>query len=65
MEEFLNYLSKQKNYSDKTIKNYQIDLELYFSFLKNNKINYKKVKYENLSGFLNLLYNMGYKNKSI
>lgn len=65
MEDFLNYLSKQKNYSDKTVKNYKIDLELYFSFLKNNRLNYKKITYEHLSGFLTLLYNMGYKNKSI
>ena len=65
MEDFLNYLSKQKNYSNKTIKNYKIDLELYFSFLKNNRLNYKKITYEHLSGFLTLLYNMGYKNKSI
>ena len=65
MEEFLNFLKFEKNYSDITIKNYRFDLELYFSFIKNNNLNYKHVKYDDLSSYLGVLYNMGYKNKSI
>ena len=65
MEEFLNFLKFEKNYSDITIKNYRFDLELYFSFIKNNNLNYKYVKYDDLSSYLGVLYNMGYKNKSI
>ncbi len=49
LEEFplyLEYLSYQKNYSDKTVLNYEKDLENYEAYLVKEKINYKKITYQ-------------------
>ena len=49
-EEYLDYLKYNKNYSDKTILNYKLDLEDYFNYLKVEGLNYKEVEYEDLMG---------------
>ena len=43
---YLEYLSYQKNYSDKTVLNYEKDLENYEAYLVKEKINYKKITYQ-------------------
>ena len=50
VEEYLNYLQYNKNYSLKTIENYRLDLNDYFSYLESECLNYKDVQYEDLMG---------------
>ena len=51
--DYLNYLKYNKNYSAKTIKNYQIDIEDYLKYLKTECLDYKKIEYEDLLGLFN------------
>lgn len=63
---FLEYLEKEKNYSYYTIKNYQIDLSTFASFLQEEKIsNIKKVDYKMIRKYLKCLYEKKYQNKTI
>lgn len=48
LEKYLNYLKYNKNYSDKTILNYELDLKDYFNFLKVECLDYKDVTYNDL-----------------
>ncbi len=57
VDEFLIYLEKEKKYSDNTIINYRIDLDNYFNFLKDNKIDYKKIEYKNALDYLSYMKN--------
>lgn len=64
IEEFLKYLENQKNYSDKTIINYQLDLKKYDSFIKKNKIDYKTIDYPKIAKYLVYLNELGLKGSS-
>ena len=46
IKKYLDYLKYNKNYSDKTIKNYELDLIDYFLFLKKEMLDYKTIEYE-------------------
>lgn len=48
LEKYLDYLKYNKNYSDKTILNYELDLKDYFNFLKVECLDYKEVTYNDL-----------------
>ena len=48
LEKYLDYLKYNKNYSDKTILNYELDLKDYFNFLKVECLDYKEVTYSDL-----------------
>lgn len=48
LEKYLDYLKYNKNYSDKTILNYELDLKDYFNFLKVECLDYKDVTYNDL-----------------
>lgn len=48
IKKYLDYLQYNKNYSLKTIQNYELDLRDYFTFLKQEGLNYKTIKYEDL-----------------
>ena len=50
LNEYLEYLKYNKNYSDKTITNYKLDILDYFSYLKKESLSYKDVEYEDLMG---------------
>ena len=50
IDEYLNYLEYNKNYSLKTIDNYRIDLVDYFNYLEKECLDYKEVEYEDLMG---------------
>ncbi len=63
--EFLDYILNEKNYSDYTETNYEIDLFKYEEYLNNNKLNYLKVKYKDISEFIIYLKKSGYKSTSI
>ncbi|MBQ8891785.1 MAG: tyrosine recombinase [Bacilli bacterium] len=49
-ENYLEYLKYNKNYSDKTILNYKLDLDDYFKYLEIEGLDYKGVEYEDLMG---------------
>ena len=48
LEKYLDYLKYNKNYSDKTILNYELDIKDYFNFLKVECLDYKDVTYNDL-----------------
>lgn len=52
-ENYLEYLKYNKNYSDKTIINYEIDLDDFFKYLNQEGLDYKSVEYEDLMGLFN------------
>ena len=40
---FIEYLSKELNYSDNTVISYEEDINNYLEYLKKQNINYKKI----------------------
>ncbi len=63
--EFLDYITIEKNYSDYTETNYEIDLFKYEEYLKKHNLNYKSVKYKDISNFIISLKEAKYKSTSI
>lgn len=55
LEEYLTYLKVQKNYSDKTINSYKIDIEEFFSYLKTVNLDICDIKYNDIHMFLKCL----------
>ncbi len=52
LNQYLDYLMYQKNYSNYTIENYRSDIVEYFSFLKTEGLSYLKVEYEDIRFYL-------------
>lgn len=67
IEDFVDYLKVERRYSEDTVTNYSLDLDLFLIFLKENKIaNYKEVDYDFLRRYLVYLSNeKKYSNKTI
>lgn len=65
VEEFLNYLHIEKNYSPYTIVNYERDLEHFLHFLLEHKISLKKIDYRIIRSYLKELYDLDLSNKTI
>lgn len=66
LDDFIKYLSDEKNYSSYTIDNYYLDLKEFYLFLHDNKITeIKKVDYRMLRKYLNFLDRCKYSNKTI
>lgn len=67
IKEFIEYLKVEKRYSEDTIRNYNLDLDLFLKFLKANKINkFKETDYDFLRRYLVYLSNdKKYSNKTI
>lgn len=65
IDEYLDYLTYNKNYSDKTIQNYKIDLIDYFNYLNKENLNYKEVEYEDLMGLFDHFESLKLSNKSV
>ena len=63
MNEFLNYLKYERNYSDKTILNYKIDLENFYNYI--NKKKTKKIDFDFLQEYIENLSQKKYSTKSI
>lgn len=57
IKKFIDYLKYEKNYSDYTVKNYELDLKQFFEYCKDNNINYEKITYIQSRNYLNYLYN--------
>lgn len=64
-DNFLEYLKYNKNYSDKTILNYELDLNDYFDYLKKEGLNYKNIEYEQLMGLFDHFESLKLSNKTI
>ena len=52
IDEFLDYIKIEKNFSDNTELNYGIDLEEFKKYLKNKKMNYIKLNYEDILRYI-------------
>lgn len=61
IEEYLNYLEKVKNYSDKTIESYKKDLNAFSLYMKDNN----NIAYKDIRKYLEFLYNKKYSPKTI
>lgn len=65
IDEFLEYIEKQKMYSLNTKKNYEIDINEFMNYLKDKEINYTDVNYEFIKEYLVFMYNKKYKRNTI
>lgn len=62
---FLKYLSSEVNYSNYTIKSYQLDLTDFFKYLKSNGGNYLNISTSEVRGYLKYLDKCKLKNSTI
>ena len=51
IDDFINYIRTIRNYSDYTETNYLLDLDNYEEFLKKNKLNFKKISYNDITKY--------------
>lgn len=65
VDNFLKYLENEVNFSVYTIKSYQLDLTDFFLYLDNNKIDYLKLRNEDVRGYLKYLDSCDLKNSTI
>lgn len=66
LNDFLNYLEYERNYSNNTVIAYKANIEKLIEYLDSNNIkSFKEVKYETIRNYLSFLYNEKYKAKSI
>ena len=65
VEEYLEYLKYNKNYSEKTILNYQLDLIDYFNYLNQECLDYQEVEYDDLMGLFEHFEKLNLSSKSI
>ena len=65
LEKYLDYLKYNKNYSDKTIINYELDLKDYFLFLESESLDYKDIDYDDLRFLFDHFEKLKLSNKSI
>lgn len=65
IDEFINYLTFEKKYSDNTIENYIKDLNLFSDFIKTRHINYQNMDYSRVSSYLIYLNDLKYSSSSI
>lgn len=63
IDQFLNYLEFEQNYSSYTIKNYQIDLKEFKKFIQNKDISL--IEYNDIREYLLYLFDKKYKKKTI
>lgn len=62
---YLEYVTKELNYSKETIKNYKVDLESYCVFLRKCKMDYLKINKTEIMQYLKHLDSLHYSNKTI
>lgn len=65
INEFLDYILKQKKYSSYTAKNYNIDINEFKAYLKKEGINFLDVDYDFIKGYLMHLYDKKLSRNSI
>lgn len=62
---FLNYLKVEKNYSEYTIKNYEIDINDFILYCDRNKLNIYSITYKEIKSYLSNLFDLKYKSTTI
>jgi integrase/recombinase XerC len=65
IDNFLEYLKVELNYSENTIKSYNLELVKYQDYLKNKGIDYLKINKDEVRSYLKYLDDLKYKNSSI
>lgn len=65
VDSFLKYLEREVNYSEYTIKSYQLDLTDFFQYLDKYKINYLNLSNKDVRGYLKYLDSCNLKNSTI
>ncbi len=65
LDNFFKVLKSEYNYSFYTIKNYKLDLTLFFDFLNKSNINYLCLNKDNVLAYLKYLDKMNLKNSTI
>ena len=66
IEEFIDYIRIERNYSDLTEDSYEDDLISYEKYLKEKRINYKNITYNQITEYVKYLKdNLKYNNSSI
>ena len=61
LNKFIRYLKTERNYSNYTIHNYELDITDYLIFSKENGIDIYNVNYNDVKKYLLSLYNKKYK----
>ena len=51
IDNYINYIRTIRNYSDYTETNYLLDLDNYSDYLNKNKLNYKNIKYQDITKY--------------
>ena len=65
IDNFLYFLKKELNYSDYTIKNYQLDLTDFFKYVNKSNIDFFNIKNTHVRGYLKYLDTCNLKNTTI
>lgn len=65
IDNFLYFLKKELNYSDYTIKNYQLDLTDFFKYVSKSNIDFLNIKNTHVRGYLKYLDTCNLKNSTI
>ena len=65
LDKFIKYLKINRNYSDYTIKNYELDINDFILFCNDKKIKIEDIKYNNVKEYLVVLYDKKYKRNTI
>lgn len=65
VDKFLFFLKSELNYSELTIKSYQLDLTDFFGYIESKKINYLTITNHDVRGYLKYLDSCNLKNSTI
>ena len=65
IDEYLDFLKYQKNYSDYTIKSYENDILEFFNYINSEGLNYKDIEYSDIRFYLMFLKDKEDNNSSI
>lgn len=65
IDDYLEFLKYQKNYSDYTIKSYETDIMEYFNYINSEGLNYKDIEYSDIRFYLMYLKDKKDNNASI
>ena len=56
LEDYIRYLTYERHYSDYTVTNYESDILEFFDYLDSEGLNYLKIEYSDVRGYLSLLF---------
>ena len=65
LENFLDYLNYELNYSSHTLKSYEDDLNTYFNFMQKNHIDYLQITKDDIRNYLKYLDGLKLTNRTI